>query len=480
MVTAAVLVSPAAAVAAGWTSPKAVQLGINPVLSFSPTGAAVLGSELTARGKLKGTDIDLAPNGSTFAASPWDLSAPSAGHGAEPLSALALNSDGYVAAGFDNPNTPTPVLARVAQPPPSNFAGVQQLVPLGAAASGQASADSLTLVATTDGELVGAGTDDAGDLYTATLAARKTTFAKAHGPKGFSATDAYALTTDQSGNTFLAGDGVDGCSTVAFRTAHGTFKTTYATGNCNSATPNIFDAITATSNGDAALLTEDVSESGTGVSRLLSQVGRDGHFGTPTPLGSVLGGPVGLASDADGEITAEWTGCEAGPIVNGQLTTTDCDIDAATGSITTGFRTSAATGTTLLGPEPGATLTAFTADRAVAVSRCRSGSCGLYAFTAKPGGGFRPAHVLGNASKLITLKGDDHGDLIAVWADAHDHIYAATASAASGRWSTAHRLSSQPVSPSTVTVAYGPHGRAIVAWSTASRTYAAGYSTSGP
>ena len=475
-VVTAALAAPAMALAAGWTPAQAVQSGIDPILTFSPSGAAAIGSRLASHGRPRGADIDIATDGASFAASPYTLSAPSAGHGAEPLAGLALSSAGYLAAGFTAPETASPVLARVAPPAPSNFAKVQQLIPLGHADSGQRSADTLAMVATTHGELVGAGTDDAGLLYTATLTLKRTSFTTARGPSGFSATDAYALSADGSGDAFLAGDGADGCTTVAYRAPRATFRRTYATGNCTSATPNIFDAISATSHGYAGLLSEDVSESGAEPDRLLVQVGHDGHFGTATELGSVLGpDPVGLASDADGELTAEWTDCRAGPVQDGQLTTTACAIDAATGSVTHGFSPTAAAGTVLAPARTGTTLSALSADRGVAISRCAGAGCTFSASTAESGGRFRAAHTLGRGRQLISLTGDGHGDLLAVWADAGDHLYAATASAATGRWSPAHRLSAAAVSPVTVTAAYGPRKRAIVAWSVGNRTYAAGF-----
>jgi hypothetical protein len=473
--TVALLATPASAVAAGWTHPQTVQSGTDPVLTFSPSGAAAVGSELTLRHQMVGVDIDLAPAGSAFATSPYTLTAPSAGHGPEPLAGLALSSTGYLAASFAAPGHPAPVLVRVAPPAPSNFATLQSLVPTGTAAAGQASADSLAMVATTRGELVGAGTDDAGGLHTATLGPGRTSFVTAPGLKRFSATDAYGLSADAAGNTFLAGDGPNGCTTVAFRPARASFQDTYATGNCATATPNIFDAITATSRGYAGLLTEDVSEAGLVPSRLLVQVGRDGHFGVATQLGTVLGGPVGLAADADGELTAEWTNCQAGPVSDGRLTTTDCAIDAATGSVVHGFSHAAAVGTPLVSAEPGTTLKARVADRGVAVSDCRASRCSLSAFTAEPGGGFRRGHRLATNGTLADFSGDLHGDLLAVWVDSHGRLFAATGSAASGDWSPAHLLSSRSVSSDAVTAAYGPHRRAIVAWSAGDRTYAASF-----
>jgi hypothetical protein len=476
------LAAPASALAAGWTRPQLVEPGSHPILTFSPSGAAALGAQLTSHGRPSGADIDLAPSGTTFAASPYTLTAPSAGHGAEPLAGLALSSAGYLAASFAEPATPAPVLVRVAPPAPSNFTSLQPLIPIGAAASGQGAADTASLVATTAGELVGAGADDAGRLSTATLSPRATRMHTQAAPRGLAASDAYALATDAAGNAFLAGDGADGCTAVAFRAPRGRFRTTYRTRGCDSATPNVFDAIAATSRGYAGLLTEAISEAGVAPNRLYVQTGRDGHFGRAVRLGRFLGGPVGLAADADGELTAEWTDCQAGTLSNGQLSTTDCDIAATTGSVTRGFRARArssapvATGTTLARARSGTTLSALTADRGVAVSRCVAHrGCSFTATTARPGGGFRSAHRLGRGTTLISLSGDDHGDLLAVWTDGHDHLYAATASAATGRWSADHALSAGAVNPADVSAAYGPRGRAVVAWSVANRTYAASY-----
>ncbi len=479
LVTAALaFAAPAAAAGAGWTSPQAVQPGVRPVLAFSPTGAAVLGSALTRHGRPSGAEIDRTDANASFAATPQRLAAPSAGHGPEPLAGLALSSHGELAASFADPTRPSPVLTRVGAPGATGFAPTQTLIHLGAGASGQATPDSLALLSTTAGEIVGAGSDDAGRLSTATLAGTPTRLRTRPGPTGLSASDDYALATDPAGGTYLAGDGADGCSTVAFRPAHGTFTTTYRTGNCSSDTPNVFDAIAATGSGRAGVLSEDVSEAGTQASRLFIQVGVHGHLGAARQLGGALGGPVGLAADADGELTAEWTGCLSGPLIHGRLSLEHCSIDAATGSAASGFSAAAARGTTLMVATRGVTLSAATADRAVLVSRCTApGRCGLDAFTARPGGGFRAAVSLARVGRLIALSGDAHGDLLAVWLDAQGRLFAATGTAASGRWSRDHRLSAEPVSAADVSAAYGPRGAAIVAWSRGAETYAASYSS---
>jgi hypothetical protein len=123
-------------------------------------------------------------------------------------------------------------------------------------------------------------------------------------------------------------------------------------------------------------------------------------------------------------------------------------------------------------------LYAVVADGAIATQRCAAHQrCTIAVALARADHRFaRQQLVTAHGPHLLSLQSDDRGDLVLVWANDRNILYAATRAAGALRLSAPHRLSHQSVNPGTVIAAYGPRNEAIVAWSRHGRTLAAVYS----
>ena len=463
---------------AGWTASRAVEPGVDPVLAFGPSGDAAIGSTVfSSCHDVVGTYLTLRPVRGAFG--PAVSLAPRHGNcGDWPgLLAIALPSDGATVAllgplGADEQPIDAFARARGA----GGFGAPQQLVPLGNANGDDPLPNATAVLDTARGEVVEVGEDDATHVSTATLEPGRTHFTVSpHAPAGLTNSDFIELATDGAGGAFMAGDGSNGCTTVAYRPAYGAFATTYRSAVCGDKLRNVVQGIAATGDGYAALLSESLDETGTGTSSLWIQVGRFGRFRAPVLLSSVVGRPFGVATDRDGATTVAWTGCTPGPVLNDLLTLHSCNVYAQTGTAAGGFSGQPA----LIAPSaPGVRLDATVADRAVAVRRCaRHQRCTIAVAVARAGGGFAPLQrVTARGRRLVTLQSDGRGDLLVVWSNYRGILFAVTKAASARRFSVPHRLSGPGVNPATATAAFGPDGEAIVAWSQSGRTSAAVFS----
>ncbi len=308
---------------AGWTASRAVAPGVDPVLAFGPSGDAAIGSTVfSSCHDVVGTYLTLRPVRGAFG--PAVSLAPRHGNcGDWPgLLAIALPSDGATVAllgplGADEQPIDAFARARGA----GGFGAPQQLVPLGNANGDDPLPNATAVLDTARGEVVEVGEDDATHLSTATLEPGSTHFTVSpHAPAGLTNSDFIELATDGAGGAFMAGDGSNGCTTVAYRPAYGAFSTTYRSAVCGDKLRNVVQGIAATGDGYAALLSESLDETGTGTSSLWIQVGRFGRFRAPVLLSSVVGRPFGVATARDGAATVAWTGCTPGPVLNDLLT----------------------------------------------------------------------------------------------------------------------------------------------------------------
>ena len=307
---------------AGWTASRAVEPGVDPVLAFGPSGDAAIGSTVfSSCHDVVGTYLTLRPVGGAFG--PAVSLAPRHGNcGSFPgLLAIAMSSDGATAALFGPLGADEqPIDAFVRARGAGGFGPPQQLVPLGNANGDDPLPNATAVLDTARGEVVEVGEDDATRVSTATLAPGSTHFTVSpRAPAGLESSDFIELATDGAGGTFMAGDGNNGCTIVAYRPARGAFATTYRSTVCGDRLRSVVQGIAATGDGYAALLSESLDETGTGTSSLLIQVGRFGRFSAPFVLSSVVGRPFGLATGRDGAATVAWTGCAPGPVVNDLL-----------------------------------------------------------------------------------------------------------------------------------------------------------------
>ena len=464
---------------ADWSPTRAIEPGVDPVLSFGPSGDAAIGSTVFSPCRdVVGTYLTSRPERGEF--SPAVSVAPRRGScGSFPtLLAIALPSDGATVTLFGPLGADEqPIDAFVRGRSSSGFGLGQQLVPLGNANGDDPLPNATAVVDTARGEVVEAGEDDATHVSTATLAPGSTRFTVSpRAPAGLTNSDFIELATDGAGGTFMAGDGNNGCTTAAYRPARGAFRTTYRSGVCGDRLRSVVQGIAATGAGYSALLSENTDETGIGTSSLLISVGRFGRFNAPVVLSDVLGKSFGVATGRHGAVTVAWTGCTPGPVVNDLLSLHSCNVYAQTGTVTGGFAGPPA----LIAPSaPGVRLDAVVADRAVAVWRCaRHRRCTIGVALARArGGGFAPLQqVTARGRHLLKLQGDGRGDVLVVWSNYRGTVYAATKGASARRFSAPRRLSGPGVNPATATAAFGPHGEAIVAWSQSGRTSAAVYS----
>jgi len=483
---------------ADWTASRAVEPGVDPVLSFGPSGDAAIGSTVFSPcADPIGTYLSLRPARGEFGPAA-SLAARHGNCGEWPsLQAIALPPDGATVALFGPLGADEePIDAFVRAPGARGFGAPQRLVPLGDASGDAVLPDTTAVVDTARGEVVEVGEDDATNVSTATLAPGSTQFTVSRGaPRGLTQSDLIELATDGAGGSFMAGDGTNGCTILAYRPAHGAFATTYRSNVCGDRLRSVVQGIAASGHGYAALLTESLDETGTGTSSLLIQVGRFGRFRAPTVLSSVVGRPFGVATGRDGAATVAWTGCTPGPVIDDLRTLHSCNVYAETGTLTRGFTGQPA----LIAPAaPGVRLDAAVADRAVAVRRCARGrrcTIGVAVARGRSGGrgpgrgrgrergrgrgreGFAPLQrVTSGGRGLVTLQSDGRGDLIVVWSNYRGTLYAATRAASARRFSAPHRLSGAGVNPASATAAFGPDGEAVVAWSQSGQTMAAVYS----
>ncbi len=465
---------------ARWSAAKVIEQGRFPIVTFGPSGNAAIGAGQSSRdgSQIVATFLASRRPHRNFAAPqrfgpmPTD-SAPNNG-----LRAIALPSDGATVALFGPPfdaGAAQPINAFVEAPGASRFGAAQQIVKLGNATPDAQQTNTTTVVDTTRGEVVEAGLDDSSKLSTATLARGSRRFVVARrAPASLGSSDGPAtLATDDAGGTFLAGDGVRGCTTVAYRPPRGRFRTTYQTSDCsvNTKNPNVVGGLAATGDGYATLLTENIGDVGTGPSTLLVQVGRFGRFGAPTLLSpDLLGLPpqFDIAIDRDGSATVFWRGCMPGK--------RDCGVYGEQGSVYSGFAGQPAL---IAAGAPNVRLSGLVADGAVAVQRCAAHRrCTIAVALVRADRQFsQPQAITAHGHRLLELKSDDHGDLLLVWSNDRGVLYAATKASGARTVSTPHRLSGSGVNPGTVTAAFGPHREAIVAWSRSGHTIASAYST---
>lgn len=284
----------------------------------------------------------------------------------------------------------------------------------------------------------------------------------------------------------MAGDGVKGCTTVAYRPAHGSFTTGYESSPCEGKNGNTLQGIAAAGDGYAALITEyttDTSPPGS-LYVQLGRFGRFGHFGAPhrlSLLGTSLPGSSsaspdpgnlnrGVSADRRGVATVAWQGCASDSCMSR-------GIYAQTGSVASGF---VAPPTLIASSRPHTQLDGLVADGAVAVKRCapRQQCTIAVALARADGGGFLPSRqITKSGRRLLSLQSDGRGDLLLVYGTYRGELYAVTEVASARRFGAPHRLSGPGVTASSVTSAFGPRGEAIVAWSQRRRTIASVYVT---
>ena len=241
---------------------------------------------------------------------------------------------------------------------------------------------------------------------------------------------------------------------------------TLAVQDCAGAT-NSADAIAATGDGYAALLTETAHPTD---NALYIQAGRFGRFGARHFLDTV---PVtnssrylGVAADHDGTVTVGWMHCN----VYGW----GCAIYGAQDSVRGRF-----------GPReliaaksnsPKVNVTGLVADDAVAVQRCRPHQrCTIGVALADRDGRFAPLQAITGDGRLAQLQDDGHGDLLLVYTSHRRVVYAVTKTARAHHVSAPRQLSRPGVEPGSVSSAFGPRGEAIVAWSDSGQTMSAVY-----
>lgn len=468
---------------AGWSPATPVEKGVDPLLAFGPSGDAAIGSRQLCCHGTESAATFLAVRLSHRHFGPPSrfgrMPNPDAADSPAGLQAIALPSDGAAVAlfgpGFGS--LPQAIKAFVEPRGTARFGAAQQIVGRGNANGNAQVANVTTVVDTTRGEVIEAGLDDSSKLSTATLARGSRRFVIARrAPASLGSSDGPAtLATDDAGGTFLAGDGVRGCTTVAYRPPRGRFRTSYQVSDCSGVTknPNVVRGLAATGDGYATLLTENVGDVGTGPSTLLVQVGRFGRFGAPTLLSpDLLGLPpqFGIAIDRDGSATVFWRGCMPGK--------RDCGVYGEQGSVYSGFAGQPAL---IAAGAPNVRLSGLVGDRAVAVQQCAAHRrCTISVALADRGGRFGARAPITTDGRRPQLQSDSRGDLLLVWTNHRGIVYAATRIARAPHLGPPHQLSGPGVNASTVTSAYGPSGEAIVAWSLHSgRTIAAVYDQTG-
>jgi hypothetical protein len=462
LVLSAVVAAPALA---GWAPSGRVESGVDPILTFGPSGVAAIGSSHFDPSENMGgvTYVAVRPERGSFEA-PQTVAAMT--YGFDPgeqseLQSIALPRTGATVLLFASNQSVLPVSALVEPALTSGFAPPQQLVGPGGPESDTPEG---VIAATARGEVLAVGSDDAGDVSTDSLAAGATGFTPGAALPALSGSGVgpQLLAVDDAGGGFLTEIG--GCSAVPYRPPEGRFAVRYR--DCHQP-DNSVDGITAVGDGYAALLTVTNRRDDNAFS---VQAGRFGRFGSPHLLDTMptTGSSrfLGVAAGTGGDVTVGWRHCN----VFGW----GCAIYAADGSVRGRFgaRQLIAAGT----PSPKVDLTGLMAYDAIAAQRCvRHHPCAIEAALARRGGRFAPLRPISIDGRLLTLQGDRRGDELLVFAGPHGVLYAATRPQHARGFSGPRRLSPPGVNPSTVTAAFGARGEAIVAWSQNGQTMAAVY-----
>lgn len=480
---------------AGWSKPRALEPGTDPMIAVGPTGDEAVASNRWFQRNTANDGADMIRvvtrrPGRAFGVPRRSVRvrATQVGGDTESLAGLAVSNAGTVGAVFavdqrrSDGAMGEPVDALVLPRGAKRFARPQQIGKVGNAAADYEDPNETAIVSTARGELVEASIDDNGRSATAVLAPGHTRFAIRQ-PASAQLESTALLAPDDAGGTFMAGLEGDednlGCVTAAYRPAHGAFRTRYVTSPCSKHNPNREDGLVAAGRAGAALVTDGEPHD---QAALFVQVGRSGAFGTPAKLstnGIPLGvdgvndytaeerapGGDGVAADRDGRVTTAWQGCTTGTDA-----CTTKGIYAETGTISAGFTH----GATLLAPSrKGTKLSGIVADGAVAWQRCAKGRPCTVSAALAAGSGFGPPRtVTRNASELVGLYGDQRGDLMLVWVDKRGAVYAALRPASARGFGRSRRVAGPGVSRKTVTGAVGPGGHDIVAWSGHGKTSA--------
>ncbi len=475
LVALSMAAAPAGGSAASWSAPAAIGPGIVPLVGFGPTGeAAVVSNQFDPTGGAGGGGLAyvmLRPPGGGFGA-PQVVSPPSYGYGEQPnVDGLALTSAGAVVLVFDSAaqEGELPVAAMVKPSGATDYGSAQQLV-----GPGEAEANTPTgiVAATTRGEAVFVGSDLGGDVSTATLAPGGSRFSAGPALSALSGTGVgpQLLAVDGAGGAFATA--VGGCIPLAYRPPDGRFKTTY-----NYCAPGGFsatvDGLTATGNGYAAVADEiDHAHQNS----MYVQIGRYGRLGPRHLLDTVpitnSSHVIGITADRTGGVTIAWTHCN----VYGW----NCGVFAADGTMTRGIGPAHAIAAGIRSPK--INTTGWVADHGVAFLRCARGRpCTLSVSVAGRRGRFGVPQMIARGATPEQFLGDGRGDLLLVYRDHHDAIYAVSRPASSHHFSAPVRLAppgtdtGTATDTTTVTGAFGPDREAIVAWSHAGKTYAAVY-----
>lgn len=465
----------AAPAVADWTPAVRLGEGFGAVVGFGPAGNAAVGFQA---GHVAGDDVGGASTYLARRPAVGDFS--TAVPVRQPGSIAALQSvllpagGGTVLLFTPLESDQTVPLSAVVEPAGASGFGVpQRLVP--PRDNGAAGDPSVTLVGTARGDVVGATADEFGDVFTAVLARGASRF---HGD-GLSYTSAddangsglpldgnggLSLATDDVGGAFLAGNSADlSCAAVAYRPAGGHFGFVHEPPHCPRNSFCTGTRIAAGGDGYAALATV-CGGGGYGPVRLTTWVGRAGRFGrahvlATTPSVGFLGLDLGPPAVGErGNLTVAWDECQ-------DQSTSRCSIAAARGNLHGGFGRSQ---TLDRGPQS----TGLVGDGTVAVERCgRGGRCSISVALANRHGGFGRLQRITAHGQLQLLDGDARGDQIIVWTARNRSLYAATRRANAAHFGQPHRLSGSGVRLSIVTgaaevsAAFGPRGKAIVAWS---------------